>query len=129
MNTSPELWAATTGAPATSGTVQPSILALKNSDTYSTLYFGADTTSPYAVWLQASQRNNLATNTVLELNPNGGNVLIGKDSDDGVHTLQVNGTGIFTSTLTASNLSGNNTGDNPPAPSAAILTYQFFGGF
>jgi len=48
-------------------------------------------------------------------------------------TVELKGNAANTSVLTlgagASSVSGNNTGDNPPAPSAAILTYQFFGGF
>jgi hypothetical protein len=48
-------------------------------------------------------------------------------------TVELKGNAANTSVLTlgagASSVSGTNTGDNPPAASAAILTYQFFGGF
>jgi hypothetical protein len=65
------------GDPATSGTVQNGIAAFSVIETYSTLYVGSATANPFAMWMQASRRNDLSVNHPISLNPNGGNVGIG----------------------------------------------------
>jgi hypothetical protein len=66
------------GIPATSGTTQNGILRLTSgSATYGeTLDMGMNVGPTYA-WIQPTNKDNLATNYNLALNPNGGNVGIG----------------------------------------------------
>jgi hypothetical protein len=66
------------GAPATSGTTQNGILRLTpNSAVYGeTLDFGMNVGPTYA-WIQSTNKDGLATNYPLVLNPNGGSVAIG----------------------------------------------------
>ena len=77
------------GNPATTGTTPNGVVAISVGNTYSTLYIGSASTSPYAMWMQAQGRNALGTNYALALNPNGGNVGIGAINPG--YTLEVNG--------------------------------------
>jgi hypothetical protein len=66
------------GAPATSGTTPIGALRVATSSGYgNSLDFGGYTASPYALWLQGTDRGNLATVYPIALQPNGGNVGIG----------------------------------------------------
>jgi len=81
------------GIPATSGTTQNGILRLRPAvGVYGeTFDFGMNVASTYA-WMQATNASGLGTNYAIAINPNGGNVLIGTSTDNGVDKLQVNGT-------------------------------------
>ena len=82
--------ASTLGFPATSGTTQTGgTLRIKNSSSDAVLDIGNN--SGAGAWLQSTNRGNLAANYPLLLNPNGGNILMGKTTDDGINKLQVNG--------------------------------------
>ena len=76
------------GIPATSGTSQNGILRLTSGDaTYGeTLDFGMNVATTYG-WIQATNRDSLAVNYNLALNPNGGNVGIGTSSPDALLQL------------------------------------------
>ena len=91
------------GAPATSGTTQNGIAAYSIEQTYATLYFGAYTASPYAVWLQASARTALGTNHAIALNPNGGGVVVGTTEPLYSAALSVSGNIHSDAAITAEN--------------------------
>jgi len=69
----------TTGNPATTGTTPTAIARFGTSGLNSVLDIGQHT-SPYAMWIQATDRSNLGSNYNLSLQPNGGFVGIGTDS-------------------------------------------------
>lgn len=75
--------------PTTGSTQTVASLALSNSTTFSTMFFGAFTTTPYSTFIQSSARNDLSIFSAISLNPNGGNVGIGTSSP--AATLDVNG--------------------------------------
>jgi len=109
----------TLGLPATSGTSNSvSFSRFKNATSGWALDMGLNTIGTPAGWIQARDSGNLATNTHLMLQPNGGNVLIGTTTDNGAK-LQVNGAATFASSVTAKNnriigvSGGYTTGDNP----------------
>ena len=86
-----------TGLPATSGTSQPNgALRLSSSATSGIIDFGLNSANP---WIQATDSGGLNNNYNLLLNPNGGNVFVGKLSPSittaGVEVL---GSGIVRST-------------------------------
>lgn len=87
------------GSPATSGTTPTGITAVSNGDTYGTLYTGAYTTSPYALWMQGASRAALGTYHDIALQPNGGNVGIGTSSPSG--QLDISKTGDAVVSLTS----------------------------
>ena len=80
------------GVPGTSGTTQNGILRLRPAiGVYGeTLDFGMNVSPTYG-WIQSTNASGLNTNYSLALNPNGGLVLVGKTTDDGLGKLQVNG--------------------------------------
>jgi len=65
------------GAPATSGTAATGALRVATNAYGNSLDFGGYATSPYALWLQGTERSNLATVYPIALQPNGGYVGIG----------------------------------------------------
>ena len=65
--------------PATSGTTQTGNILRLNGAGSTTLDIGSDA-SAGKIWLQSVDNTNLATERILLLNPNGGNVGIGTDS-------------------------------------------------
>lgn len=77
----------TNGLPATSGTAQNGSLRLLNVSSNGVLDFG---NSSGIAWLQSVNKTNLATNLALLLNPNGGNVSVGKTTA-ATYTFDVNG--------------------------------------
>ncbi len=80
------------GLPASSGTVQNSLVRFQRSDGgANVLDFGINATvSPYAIWMQTGGTTNLAWTYPLALQPNGGNVGIGTMNPQ--HLLHVAGT-------------------------------------
>ncbi|MFH0977887.1 MAG: LamG-like jellyroll fold domain-containing protein, partial [Candidatus Woesearchaeota archaeon] len=73
----------TGGLPAVSGTTQNGNLRIESSVAYgNVLDIGHSDTSPYGLWLQGTDRTNLALTYPLLLNPNGGNVGIGTTTPD-----------------------------------------------
>lgn len=70
--------------PVSGSTQTVASLALTNAATFSTMYFGAFTTMPYATYVQSSARNDLSVFSAISLNPNGGNVGIGTDAPSGI---------------------------------------------
>jgi hypothetical protein len=92
----------TSGLPATSGSAQRGAYRIANS---SNIGFDFGTVAAGQAWIQVSDVGNYASNFPLLLNPNGGNVGIGTTSP--AYTLDVNGTGKFTSALINSG-AGNN---------------------
>ncbi|MBM4251912.1 MAG: hypothetical protein FJ146_08065 [Deltaproteobacteria bacterium] len=66
----------TTGYPATSGTAQTGIARFSGSNN-NVLDVGQANGGPWGVWLQGTDRSNLATKYPIILQPNGGNVGIG----------------------------------------------------
>ena len=79
----------TGAAPATSGSTSNATLRVVDTSNNIALDFGVDPASPYAPWIQACDRGNLATNYPLSLQRNGGNVLIGTTYDGGNGKLQL----------------------------------------
>lgn len=75
--------------PATGGTSQTGALRLEQEGSNICADFGSNGAS--GVWLQVTNKTNLAQIFPLLLNPNGGNVLIGTTADSGAK-LNVNGT-------------------------------------
>lgn len=75
--------------PATGGTSQMGALRLEQDGSNLCADFGSNGAS--GAWLQVTNKTNLALVFPFLLNPNGGNVLIGKTTDNGAK-LQVNGT-------------------------------------
>ncbi|MBT9133238.1 MAG: hypothetical protein DDT33_01774 [Firmicutes bacterium] len=71
------------GAPATSGTISTALFRISPSHTNSVTDFGAYTTTPFAGWLQQTDRTNLGVTYPLVLNPLGGNVGIGTAAQGG----------------------------------------------
>ncbi|MFH1193309.1 MAG: hypothetical protein V1656_03290, partial [Candidatus Jorgensenbacteria bacterium] len=66
---------AATGMPATSGTTQNGIMRLRASGSPSAIIdFGQDGAATGNAWIQSANKDNLASNYPLLLNPNGGNV-------------------------------------------------------
>jgi hypothetical protein len=87
----------TSAQPPTSGTTANSLLQLKGS-LGNELNIGSNTVAGnYGAYIQASD-NNLAVPYQLNLQPNGGNVIIGGYTDAGFK-LDVNGTGRFSGNL------------------------------
>jgi hypothetical protein len=87
----------TSAQPPTSGTTANSLLQLKGS-LNNELNIGSNTVAGnYGAYIQASD-NNLAVPYQLNLQPNGGNVIIGGYTDSG-YKLDVNGTGRFSGNL------------------------------
>ena len=76
-------------APASSGSTSNATLRVVDTSNNIALDFGVDPASPYAPWIQACDRSNLATNYPLSLQRNGGNVLIGTNTDSGNGKLQL----------------------------------------
>jgi hypothetical protein len=90
--------------PPISGTTANSLLQLKGS-LNNELNIGSNTVAGgYGSYIQASD-NNLAASYQLNLQPNGGNVIIGGYTDAG-YKLDVNGTGRFGDVLTVNANSG-----------------------
>lgn len=87
------------GYPATSGTAQTGIMRLRGAFN-NVLDIGQATTTPYGVWLQATDATNLSVEYPLLLNPNGGNVIIGGTANAS-YTLDVNGTLRASTSVTA----------------------------
>jgi hypothetical protein len=70
--------ASANGAPATSGTTPVGNLRIEDSSSADNVMdMGTYDSSPYGVWIQGTDRANLATEYPLILQPNGGNVGIG----------------------------------------------------
>jgi hypothetical protein len=66
------------GAPATSGSTQAGVFAITGAvGSNHALYFGRHNSSPWGLWIQGSDRNNLGINYPILLNPNGGYVITG----------------------------------------------------
>ena len=82
----------TGAAPATSGSTSNATLRVVDTSNNIALDFGVDPASPYAPWIQACDRSNLATNYPLSLQRNGGNVLIGGNTDSNNGNLQLKDT-------------------------------------
>jgi hypothetical protein len=80
-----------TSLPATTGTSQTGGILRLGRDN-AVLDIGSH--SAGGAWFQSVNRNNLATNYNIFLNPNGGNILIGTTTDAGFR-LDVNGTARF----------------------------------
>lgn len=90
----------TSAQPPTSGTTANSLLQLKGS-LNNELNLGSNTvTGNYGAYIQASD-NNLAVPYQLNLQPTGGNVIIGSYTDNGAR-LQVSGTATTMATITSS---------------------------
>jgi len=68
--------------PASSGSVPTGFIAVRAKTVGAThgLHIGVANASPWGSWLQSQDKNNLATNYPLLLNPNGGNVGIGTNN-------------------------------------------------
>jgi hypothetical protein len=94
--------------PPISGTTANSLLQLKGS-LNNELNIGSNTVAGgYGSYIQASD-NNLAASYQLNLQPNGGNVIIGGYADAGFR-LDVNGTGRFSSSIFSTDLNLNRGG-------------------
>lgn len=90
----------TSAQPPTSGTTANSLLQLKGSLS-NELNLGSNTVAGnYGAYIQASD-NNLAVPYQLNLQPTGGNVIIGSYTDNGAR-LQVSGTATTMATITSS---------------------------
>ncbi|MFY7883898.1 MAG: hypothetical protein ACOVOV_03515, partial [Dolichospermum sp.] len=93
----------TEGVPATSGTTQKGFLRgmVDSGDFVIDMgsSIGDGTGAQYTSWFQATDKTNLATNYKISLNPNGGNVGIGKLNPQ--VALDVVGAATFSSSVTA----------------------------
>jgi hypothetical protein len=77
----------TSALPASSGTTPAGMFLVGGSS--NGMYFGMDGSSPYSGWIQAADRDNLATTYPILLNPRGGNIYIGKTT--GTYKLDIDG--------------------------------------
>jgi len=79
-------------APASSGTTPVNAMLNLTNNRGVGMFFGGSYAGNYGQWIQVSDVGNLGVYYPLYLNPNGGNVLVGTNSDAG-YKLDVNGTG------------------------------------
>ena len=75
------------GVPASSGTVNNAVTTVGNVDTFTTLYTGAYLASPFGIWIQVDSRNALGNYKHLSINPDGGNVGVGKDDPGSIFAV------------------------------------------
>jgi hypothetical protein len=84
-----------TGLPNTSGTSQNGTLRLQVAGYGTVLDFGAQGPTTGKQWIQVTDASDLSITYPLLLNPNGGEVLVGGNTDNGAYNLQCNGTGVW----------------------------------
>jgi hypothetical protein len=100
------------GVPATSGTTTQAVLRLSSgTGLYNVLDFGTNESLDYS-WIQSTRANSLGTYDYLAIQPNGGNLLVGTNTNS-TFKLDVNGTGRFNGALTfAANVWNTSGGNN-----------------
>ena len=88
------------GPPAISGVVQGgAALRLRNSTGTNVLDAGHYNSSPFGVWLQGVNSNDLSANFPLYLNPNGGGVVLGLSGGAGASSIPDAGIGVLQVTV------------------------------
>jgi hypothetical protein len=108
------------GVPATTGTTTTAVLRLSSgTGLYNVLDFGTNESLDYS-WIQSTRANSLGTYDYLAIQPNGGNLLVGTNTNS-TFKFDVNGTGRFSGNLRVQNVSSGRYFDFVTDSSASYL--------